>query len=98
MIENKNLLHRSNDKLAQLCRQAGYVLMAAAAITGIMELPNHQGNQVVNLINQPSVAFASHSPSVENPLRREKESTETGTVQISYNTVQRTPARSIGIK
>lgn len=97
MIKNKNFLKQSFENIAGLVKHTGIVIMAAAAVTGMLELPNHQDTKVT-LLNQPILAFAGNNTAIDNPLRREKESTETSSVQISYNTVQRTPARSIRIK
>lgn len=97
MIKNKNFLKQFYEFFSGAGKNASIVIMAAAAVTGMLELSNHQDTKIT-LLNKPVLAFAGNSTVSDNPLRREKESTETGTVQISYNTVQRTPARSIGIK
>lgn len=97
MIKNKKFLKQSLENLAEAGKHVGIVIMTAAAVTGMLELPNHQDTKVT-LLNQPVLAFAGNGAASDNPLRREKESTETSSVQISYNTTQRTPARSIRIK
>jgi len=97
MIKNKNFIEKLADRLSQAGIQAGIIVMAAATVTGILELPSHQDSRAV-LPNQAVLAFAGNNLGVDNPLRREKESTETSTVQISYRATQRTPARSIQIK
>lgn len=90
-------MERSSDKFSQLGRQAVVAIMATAAVTGMLELPNHQDSNIT-LVNQPVLAFAGDNLAADNPLRREKESNEAGVVQISYSVAQRTPARSSGIK
>lgn len=97
MIKNKKILEQSFENISEAVKHAGIVIMAAAAVTGIMELPN-QLDSKFTLLNQPILAFNSNNSVNDNPMRREKESTETSSVQISYNTTQRTPARSIRIK
>lgn len=97
MIKNKNFLEQSVEQLSTVARNGALTMMGIAAVAGMIELGNHQENKVT-LINQPVMAFAGNNASSDNPLRREKESTETSSVQISYNTVQRTPARSTRIK
>lgn len=97
MIKNKNILEQLTEALSGIAYKVGMVLMTAAAVTGMLELPNHQDSKIT-LVNQPIMAFAGNTPSTDNPLRREKESTETSSVQISYSAVQRTPARSVRIK
>lgn len=97
MIKNKNFLEQLFESFAEAGKNAGIVIMAAAAVTGMLELPNHQDTKVT-LLNQPVLAFAGNNTANDNPLRREKESTETSSVQISYSATQRTPARSIRIK
>lgn len=100
MIKNKqfkNILDQLSEALSGVSYKLGMILMTAAAVTGMLELPNHQDSKIT-LINQPVMAFAGNTPSSDNPLRREKESTETSSVHYSYSAVQRTPARSIRIK
>ena len=97
MIKNKNFLEQSFESIAEAGKNAGIVIMATAAFTGMLELSTQQDTNFA-LLNQPVLAFAGNSTSNDNPLRREKESTETSSVQISYNTTQRTPARSVRLK
>ena len=97
MNKNKNFLEQSFERIAEAGKNAGIVIMAAAVFTGMLELSSQQDTSVT-LLNQPVLAFAGNSTASDNPLRREKESSETSSVQISYNTTQRTPARSIRIK
>lgn len=97
MIKNKNFAEQSIDKVTEATKNAGIVIMAAAAFTGMLELPSLQDNNFT-LFNQPVLAFAGNGTANDNPLRREKESTETSSVQISYSATQRTPARSARLK
>ncbi len=72
------------------------MLMAAAAVAGMLELPEHGNNKIV-VPTQPVFAFAGESSGEAevNPIRREKETEESGAHNlISYNVAQRTPARS----
>ena len=97
MIKNKNILEQFAEQLSNIARNGALAMMGIAAVAGMIELGNHQENKV-SLINQPAMAFAGETPSSENPLRREKESTENSSVHYSYSAVQRTPSRSIRIK
>lgn len=97
MFKNKNFLEQSAEQLSNIARNGALAMMGIAAVAGMIELGNHQENRVT-LINQPVMAFAGENPSSENPLRREKESTENSSVHYSYNAVQRTPSRSIRLK
>ena len=97
MFKNKNILEQSVQQLIIFARNSALAMMGVAAVAGMVELGSHQENKV-SLINQPVMAFAGDTPSTDNPLRREKESTENSSVHYSYSAVQRTPARSIRIK
>lgn len=97
MIKNKNFLEQSFESITEAGKNLGIVIMTAAVVTGIMELPN-QLDTKFTLLNEPILAFNSSNTANDNPVRREKESTETSPVQISYSATQRTPARSIRIK
>ncbi len=97
MIKNKNILEQSVQQLSIFFRNGALAMMGVAAVAGIIELGSHQEIKV-SLINQPVMAFAGDTPSTDNPLRREKESTENSSVHYSYSAVQRTPARSIRLK
>lgn len=97
MIKNKNILEQSVEQLSIFARNGALAMMGLAAVAGMVELGSHQENKV-SLINQPVMAFAGNTPSSDNPLRREKESTENSSVHYSYSAVQRTPARSVRIK
>ena len=97
MIKNKKIIEQTVDQLSIFVRNGALAMMGIAAVAGMIELGNHQENKVT-LINQPVMAFAGDTPSSDNPLRREKESTENSSVHYSYSAVQRTPARSIRLK
>ncbi len=97
MIKNKNFIEQSAEQLSTIARNGALAMMGVAAVTGMVELGHHQENKV-SLINQPVMAFAGNTSSSENPMRREKESSEHGAVHHSYSSVQRSPARSIRFK
>lgn len=89
-LKNKNH-QKLTKRIASLSAQAGILLMSAATTFGLVELPNHNRIQVI-VPNRPLMAFANEKTSNNNPLRREREETETH--YISYSISQRTPARS----
>jgi len=91
MSQNKNVATTVNDRLTQAAGQAGLLLMTAATITGMMELPNHANNRVV-LPGQPVFVAATENDELNNPVRRERE--ESAPHFISYAVTQRTSSRA----
>jgi hypothetical protein len=80
------------ERAMEVAGQAGFLLMAAAATIGMMELPDHFDRRVVTP-GQPAYAVVQERGGDQNnPLRRERE--ETGPHYISYSIAQRTPGRS----
>ena len=67
------------------------MLMTAAAVTGMIELPNHTNSRII-VPSQMAFAAASENEELNNPLRRERE--ESAPHYISYSVNQRTPSRS----
>lgn len=67
------------------------LLMTAATVTGMLELPNHPNNRVV-LPGQPVFVMANENDELNNPIRRERE--ESAPHFISYAIAQRTPSRA----
>jgi hypothetical protein len=86
-----NLTTLAGERLNQLATQVGMTLMAAATITGMLELPNHPNSRVV-LPGQPVFAWANENDELNNPVRREKE--ESAPHFISYAISQRTVPRA----
>ncbi len=81
------------ERLARISQQAGIVLMTAAVTVGMLDMPEQDRRVIVP--NQPAFAFADNNESgSNNPLRRERESEETGPHYISYSVTQRTPGRT----
>lgn len=78
------------DRSLETVQQLGFVLMAAATLVGVVEMPEH-GNRM-NMLVQPTFTFASGHSGSGSTLRRERE--ETAPHYISYEITQRTPARS----
>lgn len=94
MPKNKNA-PTTADKIAEAARQSGFLLMAAAATLGMLELPDHPNGRAIVVPNQPAFAMATHSPAdpgQANQLRRERD--ETVPHYMSYSVAQRTPSRS----
>ena len=78
------------DRSLETVQQLGIVLMAAATLMGVVEIPEHANR--VKMQAQPAFAFAAEHAENGSTLRRERE--ETGPHYISYDLTQRTPARS----
>jgi hypothetical protein len=78
------------DRSLDTVQQLGIVLMAAATLLGVVEIPEH--NNRLNMITQPTYTFAAEHFNNGSTLRRERE--ESAPHYISYETTQRTPARS----
>ena len=78
------------DRSVETAQQLGIVLMTAATLMGVVEVPEH-GNRV-NMLVQPTFAFAAEHSENGSTLRRERE--ESAPHYISYENTQRTPARS----
>ena len=91
MSQNKNITTTVQDNIQQLAGQLGLVLMTAATVTGMLELPNHANNKII-LPGQPSFATATENDETTNPIRREKE--EAAPHYMSYAITQRTPSRA----
>jgi len=78
------------DYSLETVQKLGIVMMATATLLGLVEIPEH-GNRV-NMLAQPSFAYASQHSENGSTLRRERE--ESAPHYISYENTQRTPARS----
>ncbi len=89
MSKNKNQ-KTFNDRSLETVQQLGIVLMAAATLLGVVEIPEH--GKRVDLLAQPTFAFAAEHSESGSTLRRERE--ESAPHYISYENTQRTPARS----
>jgi hypothetical protein len=82
------------DTIAENLQNVGIGLMAVAATIGMVELPQEERRAII-VPHQPAFAFnePANGEQGNNPLRREKEN-EVGQHFVSFNSVQRTPARS----
>jgi hypothetical protein len=80
-------------QLAILGKQAGILLMTAAATLGMLELPDHSNSRII-VPNQPVFAFAGQNENIKNPLQRERQEEEASPQFISYTVMQRTPGRT----
>lgn len=78
----------TKDNITEVARQAGLILMTAAATLGMVELPDHLNSKIV--VGQPA-SFMAIEQQGNNPIRREKE--ESPQHYISYSIAQRTPGR-----
>ena len=87
-----NITTTAIENLNHLANQLGMTLMAAAAVAGMLELPNHPNNRVV-LPGQPILALANEDSELNNPIRREREE-ESAPHFISYAVTQRTVSRA----
>lgn len=86
----------TTDKITETAKQSGYLLMAAAATLGMLELPEHTARQSVIVPNQPVFAMAAQNGQepgqAGNQMRRERE--EVAPHYMSYSVAQRTPSRA----
>jgi hypothetical protein len=74
----------SVEQLTTLGKQAGFLIMTAAATLGMMELPNHTNGRIV-VPNQPVFAFAGQNQEPTNPMQRERQEEEVSSQFISYS-------------
>ena len=84
----------TSQKVSQAAKQAGFMLMAAAATVGMLDMPDHLNSRIA-IPNQPAFAWANNNLESEeqgNNIRRERE--EVAPHYISFSEVQRTAARS----
>jgi len=86
-----NIIQKSSENLARLAEQAGILLMTAAAVTGMLELPDHPNNKII-VPGQPSFTLASENDELNNPIRREKEESEPHFA--GYSITRRTPSKA----
>lgn len=91
MSQNKNIATAAQESIQQFAGQLGLTLMAAATVTGMLELPNHANSRII-LPGQPSFAAVTDNEEANNPIRREKE--EAAPHYMSYAITQRTPSRA----
>ena len=83
------------EKITDVAKQGGILLMAAAATLGMLELPDRPTSRAIVVPNQPAFAVATNGiqdQAQSNQLRRERD--ETVQHYISYSVSQRTPSRS----
>ena len=88
MSKIKTIEHDS-EAVAKFLEWSGMVLMTAATLTGLAELPNYLNNRVAVL--RPEVALVSQTANINNPLLRERD--ESTPQYITFN-VNRTASRS----
>lgn len=92
----KNIKQKSKSELAsiqisKITEQLGMLLMTAAAVTGMLELPNHINNRII-LPRQPSFEMSNDYSELTDPIRRERE--DPAPHYANYSVTQRTPSRS----
>lgn len=87
MSVNINTIKEQSKDLIQ---PMGMLLMTAATVFGMVEVPDHIGRAV--LPSQPILAVAGQNGDDNSPMRREKD--EVSTHYISYGVTQRTPSRT----
>ena len=94
MSKNKKN-QKATDKITEAAARSGFMLMAAAATLGMLELPEHPNNRIV-MPNQPVFAMAVQNGEepgqAANQMLRERE--EVAPHYMSYSVAQRTPSRS----
>ena len=78
------------DQIQDVAAKAGLILMASAAVLGMVEMTD--GREKVVLV-RPSLAFAPVASSSNDSQRREREE-EASSHYISYGTAMRTPSRT----
>lgn len=84
----------ASNKIGEIAKQSGFLLMAAAATLGMLEVPDHPSRQVI-MLQQPVFSMASSGVDdmgQANQLRRERD--EAAPHYMSYSVAQRTPSRS----
>ena len=96
MSKQKSVLDKTTDAITEagqeIGQQVGMVAMATAAVVSMI---GHDEAKKVVVPSQPIFAMADENlNSDSNPIRREKESEESGPHYVSYRVAQRTPARS----
>jgi len=83
------------DKITEAATRSGFMLMAAAATLGMLELPEHPDKRAI-VPTQP--VFSEVAPTgqeqgqTDNTMRRERE--EVAPHYMSYSVAQRTQSRS----
>ena len=92
-MSNKTKTVNPIENINEVAKQAGVILMTAAATVG-MVAPDHFKNRVATVPGQPIFASVENDQNGDqnNTLRRERE--ETGPHYISYSVTQRTPGRT----
>lgn len=78
------------DQIQDVAAKAGLILMASAAVLGMVEMSD--GREKVVLV-RPTLAFAPVANSNNDSQRREREE-EASSHYISYGTAMRTPSRT----
>ncbi|MHB1865082.1 MAG: hypothetical protein ACYCPS_02875 [Candidatus Saccharimonadales bacterium] len=69
----------------------GLIIMSAATVVGMLELPDHTANRYLLPVQPVRVRLNSQNLNV-NPINREREDNTPS--YVSYNESQRTPTRS----
>lgn len=92
MSQKTKIIDTATDKLTDIAQQAGLLLMTAATVIGMVELPDKTGTKLVLPMQPVFSSVTDNNNEANNPLRRERE--EAGPHYISYAVTQRTPGRS----
>ena len=90
--KTKTLENTVVDRAQEIGAQAGFLMMAAAATLGMIEMPEHFNQRVVATAQPAFALVEEHGAGHDNAQRRERE--ETGPHYTSYSVAQRTPGRS----
>jgi hypothetical protein len=85
--KHKNFIQNSSERLTFVAGQVGILLMSAACVTGMLELPSHPDNKVI-VPMQPNIALANELNELNSPIRRERE--DPAPQHDSYSVSQRT--------
>jgi hypothetical protein len=91
---DKTKIKNTNNKINQIARQSGLIILAAAATLGMIDTPDHL-NSRINVPNQPAFAWVNNNLELHeqgNNLQRERE--DIAPHYIDFSVVQRTAARS----
>lgn len=84
-------LHKATEQVSKISGQIGMLLMTAAAVTGMLELPSHPNNRVI-VPNQPIFESSSIYNELNDPIRRERE--DPAPHYVNYSVTQRTHSRA----
>ena len=91
MSKNKKIKSNTSENLSKFAEQAGMLLMTAAAVTGMLELPTRPDNRII-VPGRASFAMANEYNELNEPIRRERE--DPAPHYANYSVTQRTHSRA----